>query len=463
MAAVEAASRAGIPSVVGDPAVDPTARAGRLPARGRPVRAGRRLRPARAQPDPRRRASRACARCAPTSATTCSRGACWPACGSGCARRRRRRARPRRRGPSRGWRSSRPGSLAKLVARRARARARPPPHDRARPRRAGRRRRRRARDRAPGRDRGARLAPAPLLFSERVLSETYVRSAGALGRIGAIQGVSEVATNTADAELYKSAVPLLFRGEIASVDGLRGYVTGPGAARRAALGHRRATRSSRACARRACSRTRCSRRGARAQPGAGSPFAVALQPQFLSPTLVPTLVRRRGEGHRVLPAGQLDGDVRRAARHHAGAAPAAGRLSGCGRGGAASAASAANGISEKSGSGASRGAPRPRDGRGVSFRPCLAVSSRALDIVYDAKEVPQSAACRSWKERVRSAWRSDISSVAARSGVDLSMSCARSDSPGAAGAWGVSSPCAREAATDGPRPAVDPSLVHAQA
>ena len=60
----------------------------------------------------------------------------------------------------------------------------------------------------------------------RLTTGAFILSAGALGRIGAMQGVSEVATNTADAELYKSAVPLLFRGDIASVDGLRGYAAG---------------------------------------------------------------------------------------------------------------------------------------------------------------------------------------------------------------------------------------------
>src|SRR5204863_7372427 len=98
--------------------------------------------------------------------------------------------------------------------------------------------------------RGARVVPAPLLFSERVLSETYVLSAGALGRLGAVQGVSEVATNTVDAGLYKAAVPLLFRGDIASLDGLRGYATGlalrdalrSGTGRAAIVGHLRAPR-----------------------------------------------------------------------------------------------------------------------------------------------------------------------------------------------------------------------------
>jgi hypothetical protein len=153
-----------------------------------------------------------------------------------------------------------------------------------------------------GRDRGARLAPAPLLHSERVLSETYVRSAGALGRIGAIQGVSEVATNTADAELYKAAVPLLFRGEIASVDGLRGYVTG--LALRDALrgGIDRDAIVARLRRPRVFTNALLAPWGT-GQPGAGSHFAVALQPQFLSPTLVPTSFGGEAKDSEYFPQG----------------------------------------------------------------------------------------------------------------------------------------------------------------
>jgi hypothetical protein len=153
-----------------------------------------------------------------------------------------------------------------------------------------------------GVDRGARLAPAPLLFSERVLSETYVRTAGALGRIGAIQGVSEVATNTADAELYKTAVPLLFRGDIASVDGLRGYATGlalrdalrSGTGRDAIVAHLRTPQ---------VFTNALLAPWTDAQPGAGSQFAVALQPQFLSPTLVPTSFGGEAKDTEYFPQG----------------------------------------------------------------------------------------------------------------------------------------------------------------
>jgi methionine-rich copper-binding protein CopC/putative copper export protein len=149
---------------------------------------------------------------------------------------------------------------------------------------------------------GQELAPAPLLFSERVLSETYVLSAGALGRLGAVQGVSEVATNTADAGLYRTAVPLLFRGDIASLDGLRGYATG--------LALRDALRSG-AGAEAIARNLRSPRVFTNAllapwsprEPGAGSPSVVALQPQFLSPTLVPTSIGGEAKDTEYFPQG----------------------------------------------------------------------------------------------------------------------------------------------------------------
>lgn len=153
-----------------------------------------------------------------------------------------------------------------------------------------------------GAARGADITPAPLLFSERVLSETLVLSAGALGRIGAVQGISEVATNTADAELYKAAVPLLFRGDIASLDGLRGYVAG--------LALIDAVRSG-TDARSIVANLRDPRVFSNAllapwspsEPGAGSPNAVALQPQFLAPTLVPSTLGGESKDSEYFPQG----------------------------------------------------------------------------------------------------------------------------------------------------------------
>jgi methionine-rich copper-binding protein CopC/putative copper export protein len=153
-----------------------------------------------------------------------------------------------------------------------------------------------------GSERGRTHTPAPLLFSERVLSESYVLSAGTLGRIGAVQGVSEVSTNTPDAQLYEAAVPLLFRGDIASVDGLRGYATGlalrdalrSGTSASAITGHLRAPR--------VFTNALLAPWSPR-EPGAGSPNAVALQPQFLSPTLVPTAIGGESQDTEYFPQG----------------------------------------------------------------------------------------------------------------------------------------------------------------
>jgi methionine-rich copper-binding protein CopC/putative copper export protein len=153
-----------------------------------------------------------------------------------------------------------------------------------------------------GAARGADITPAPLLCSERVLSETLVRSAGALGRIGAVQGISEVATNTADAELYQTAVPLLFRGDTASLDGLRGYVAGLALidALRAGTGARSITANLRTP--RVFSNALLAPWSPK-EPGAGSPNAVALQPQFLAPTLVPSSAGGEAKDTEYFPQG----------------------------------------------------------------------------------------------------------------------------------------------------------------
>jgi hypothetical protein len=68
--------------------------------------------------------------------------------------------------------------------------------------------------------------PAPILLSERVLSEDLVERAGTLGRIGVLQGAAEVSTQTADALAYSRAVRTLFVGETPTIDGIRGYAGG---------------------------------------------------------------------------------------------------------------------------------------------------------------------------------------------------------------------------------------------
>jgi putative copper export protein len=300
-AAVEAASRAGVPSVVGDPGVDPTRTKdvfrlaadpfaqgvafgqlvrNRIQAAGAPG-----VRTVRANVGDDRQSERLLAGLrAGLRASSAVRGA------------------PVAPGPTPQVDRIEPGTLAKLSAaglRKVLDRNRTTAVIVDGPDEGGADARAIARLGASG---GAKFTPAPLLLSERVLSESYVLSAGTLGRIGAVQGVSEVSTNTPDAQLYEAAVPLLFRGDIASVDGLRGYVTG--------LALRDALRSGTSAA--AITRhLRAPRVFTNAllapwsprEPGAGSPNAVALQPQFLSPTLVPTSIGGEAQDTEYFPQG----------------------------------------------------------------------------------------------------------------------------------------------------------------
>lgn len=130
------------------------------------------------------------------------------------------------------------------------------------------------------------IVPGPVLLSERVLSERLIRSAGSLGRIGALQGVTEVSPTTADGILYRQAVPVLYRGELASLDGLRGYATG--------LALRDGVRDGigvdavrRALLRPSVFTSALLAPWSPRRPGLGSSSVVAVQPQFLGPTLVP--------------------------------------------------------------------------------------------------------------------------------------------------------------------------------
>jgi ABC-type branched-subunit amino acid transport system substrate-binding protein len=70
------------------------------------------------------------------------------------------------------------------------------------------------------------FATAPVIADSSVFSEDLVRRSGAIGRIGALQGATEVAPDSTIAETYARAVPALYPGELPSLDGLRGYVAG---------------------------------------------------------------------------------------------------------------------------------------------------------------------------------------------------------------------------------------------
>lgn len=70
------------------------------------------------------------------------------------------------------------------------------------------------------------FAPAPVLASERTYSERFVTAAGALGRLGVVRGATEVSPDSRDALSYARAAPAIFPGLRPSLEGLRGYVTG---------------------------------------------------------------------------------------------------------------------------------------------------------------------------------------------------------------------------------------------
>ncbi|HWJ08436.1 MAG TPA: copper resistance protein CopC [Nocardioides sp.] len=137
-----------------------------------------------------------------------------------------------------------------------------------------------------GRSRGDKILTAPLLLSERVLSETVVRASGALGHLGAVQGVSEVSTSSTDAVLYRMAVPQLFRGELPSLDGLRGYAAGRAIAEALETGTSPEDVVAYLSAPDVFSSALLAP-WSRRKPGLGSTAVVPLQPQFLAPTLVP--------------------------------------------------------------------------------------------------------------------------------------------------------------------------------
>jgi hypothetical protein len=67
---------------------------------------------------------------------------------------------------------------------------------------------------------------APVFTASAIFSEDMVRRSGAIGRIGALQGATEVAPDSTIAETYSGAVPALYPGELPSLEGLRGYVAG---------------------------------------------------------------------------------------------------------------------------------------------------------------------------------------------------------------------------------------------
>jgi methionine-rich copper-binding protein CopC/putative copper export protein len=68
--------------------------------------------------------------------------------------------------------------------------------------------------------------PAPVFASERLLSEGLIERSGDAGEVGVVQGTSTVEVDSRDGLTLSQALPALFPGESASLESLRGYVTG---------------------------------------------------------------------------------------------------------------------------------------------------------------------------------------------------------------------------------------------
>ncbi|MFL5846044.1 MAG: copper resistance protein CopC [Solirubrobacteraceae bacterium] len=68
--------------------------------------------------------------------------------------------------------------------------------------------------------------PATILASARLMSERFVERSGGIGRLGAIHGTIEVSPDSRDALGYARGVSGLYPGRRPSLDGLRGYLAG---------------------------------------------------------------------------------------------------------------------------------------------------------------------------------------------------------------------------------------------
>jgi hypothetical protein len=142
---------------------------------------------------------------------------------------------------------------------------------------------------------------AVTLASERVLSERLIEGSGTEGRVGAVQGTSAVQVDSRDALALVRAIPALYPGEHPSLDALRGYVTGlalldglGGGTSPSSIANRLARPSPFTDALGAPWRSD--------MPAAGSPRVGLLAPTFLPATLIPT--SQGGEAY----AGNYFGD-----------------------------------------------------------------------------------------------------------------------------------------------------------
>jgi putative copper export protein len=72
----------------------------------------------------------------------------------------------------------------------------------------------------------ASYSPATIIASDRLLSEQLIESSGETGQLGVIEGTAEVAVDSDDALAVADALPSMFPGVNASLESLRGFVAG---------------------------------------------------------------------------------------------------------------------------------------------------------------------------------------------------------------------------------------------
>jgi len=72
----------------------------------------------------------------------------------------------------------------------------------------------------------ASFSPATIIASDRLLSEQLIETSGETGQIGVIEGTSDVAIDSDDALAVADALPSMFPGVNASMEALRGFVAG---------------------------------------------------------------------------------------------------------------------------------------------------------------------------------------------------------------------------------------------
>jgi hypothetical protein len=131
------------------------------------------------------------------------------------------------------------------------------------------------------------FSPATIIASDRLLSESLIESSGQTGQIGVIEGTSDVAVDSDDALAVADALPSMFPGVDASLESLRGFVAGQALTYAVAGGTSVADISARLYEP-APFTDAIVDPWLTAAPAAGSPRVGLLVPNFLDTTLLPT-------------------------------------------------------------------------------------------------------------------------------------------------------------------------------